>query len=256
MRVVARRPFGGHNIPMPSVKRGTRETGQRDGHAYELPRERLARSGAAALSDGELLALVLGTGHPCLGDARALAQALLARFGDLRAVLCAGTAELADQPGIGQARAARLLAVAELGRRLASERLDRGASITSSQTVFEHFGPLLVDERRELFCALLLDTKNRLLATVRISEGSLGASLVHPREAFRPAVREAAAAVLFIHNHPSGDPTPSAEDERVTVRLREVGDLLGIPVLDHVVVGHGAYYSFADNDWRSRGSCA
>jgi DNA repair protein RadC len=132
--------------------------------------------------------------------------------------------------------------------------LDRGASISSSQTVFEHFGPLLVDERREQFCALLLDTKNRLLANVRISEGSLGASLVHPREAFRPAVREAAAAVVFIHNHPSGDPTPSAEDERVTIRLREVGELLGIPVLDHVVVGHGSYYSFADNDWRSRGS--
>jgi len=98
-----------------------------------------------------------------------------------------------------------------------------------------------------MFYALLLDSKNRLITKVRISEGSLGASLVHPREAFRPAIREAAAAVLFLHNHPSGDPSPSSEDRKITARLHKAGELLGIPVLDHVVVGREAYFSFADS---------
>lgn len=215
----------------------------------ERPRERLFRHGVAALSDAEVLALVLGTGHPSLGDAYDLARELLARFGDLRSVLGAGGAELAGLRGVGTARAAALVATGEVVRRVASKRLDPGVQVTSSADVQEHFGPLLADEMREVFYALLLDTKNRLLRKVRISEGSLGASLVHPREAFRPAIREAAASVLFLHNHPSGDPTPSSEDRRVTDRLKRAGELLGIPVLDHVVVGRDRYYSFADSGW-------
>ena len=109
------------------------------------------------------------------------------------------------------------------------------------------------DERREIFWALLLDTRNRLITALRISAGSLAASLVHPREAFRPAIREAAAAVLFAHNHPSGDPTPSREDRRITARLREAGVLLGIPVLDHIVIGAESYFSFADAGWPCSG---
>jgi len=232
---------------------GADDGGVCEERAYERPRERLARSGAAALSDTELLALVLGTGHPSLGDAKALARTLLARFHDLRGVLGAGGAELTSARGVGEARAARLLAVAELARRVASESLEPGATITSSSVVYDHFGPLLADAKRELFYALLLDTKNRVISKVRVSEGSLGASLVHPREAFRPAIREAAAAVLFLHNHPSGDPTPSGEDRRVTERLRQVGDLLGIPVLDHVIVGRRSYYSFSDADGQASG---
>jgi len=213
------------------------------------PRERFARAGAAALSDVEVLALVLGTGHPRLGDASELARTLLARFRGLRGVVTAGRGELAAMAGVGPAPAAALLAAGELARRLASAPLEEGTRIASSQDVYDHFGPLLADEKREMFYALLLDGRNRVLLKVRISEGSLGASLVHPREAFRPAVREAAAAVLFIHNHPSGDPTPSREDRATTERLRRVGELLGIPVLDHVVVGRAGYYSFADSGW-------
>jgi DNA repair protein RadC len=215
----------------------------------ERPRERLLRHGASALSDAEVLALILGTGHPSLGDSYDLARGLLGRFGDLRAVLSAGGAELAGIRGVGSARAAALVATGEIVRRAASKRLDPGVQVTSSADVQEHFGPLLADEMREVFYALLLDTKNRLVRKVRISEGSLGASLVHPREAFRPAIREAAASVLFLHNHPSGDPTPSSEDRRVTDRLKRAGELLGIPVLDHVVVGRDRYYSFADSGW-------
>lgn len=223
----------------------------RGGH--EMPRERLVRAGGAALSDSEILALILGTGHASSGDARALARGLLARFGDLRGIVCAGRAELAETKGVGEARAARLLAAGELARRVASERLERGARITSSSAVHEYLGPLMADERREIFCALLLDSKNRLITEVRISEGSLAASLVHPREAFRPAIREAAAAVLFVHNHPSGDPTASAEDRRITARLRAAGELLGIPMLDHIVIGRDRYFSFADAGWSQAG---
>ncbi len=215
----------------------------------ERPRERLFSKGAASLANAELLALVLGSGHASGGNALDLARALLAAFTDLRGVVCATPVELSALKGVGHARAAAIIAAGELARRLEAEHLDPGAAISSSARVQAHFGPMLADERREMFFALLLDTKNRLISQVKISEGSLGASLVHPREAFRPAVRNAAAAVIFAHNHPSGDPTPSSEDRRITERLRRAGDLLGIPVLDHVVVGRGGHYRVADSGW-------
>lgn len=215
----------------------------------ERPRERLFELGASVLSDGEILALILGTGHPQAGSALAVARSLLASFDDLRGVVGAPLTELASITGVGQARAAKLHAIAELARRLHVEKLGPGIVLSSSSAVHAHFGPLLADEKRESFYGVLLDGKNRVMSKVRISQGSLGASLVHPREAFRPAVREAAAAVLFVHNHPSGDPTPSAEDRRITERLRRAGEVMGIAVLDHVVVGRGKFWSFADNGW-------
>ncbi|HYC55469.1 MAG TPA: DNA repair protein RadC [Candidatus Binatia bacterium] len=215
----------------------------------ERPRERLLEHGASALSDGEILAVVLGTGHAGAGSALAVARSLLAAFHDMRGILVASVSELAAIPGVGRARAAKLLAIGELSRRVHSQPLEPGAVLSSSGAVYAHFGPLLTDEKRESFLCVLLDGKNRLMSKVCISQGSLGASLVHPREAFRPAIREAAAAVLFVHNHPSGDPTPSPEDRRITERLRRVGDLMGISVLDHVIVGRGRYYSFADSGW-------
>ncbi|HYB99694.1 MAG TPA: DNA repair protein RadC [Candidatus Limnocylindrales bacterium] len=215
----------------------------------ERPRERLLEQGAAVLSDGEILAVVLGTGHAGAGSALFVARSLLTSFTDLRGIVSASVRELQAVPGVGRVRAARLQAIGELARRLHSQPLEPGATLSSSAAVHAHFGPLLIDDKRESFYCVLLDGKNRLMGKVRISQGSLGASLVHPREAFRPAVREAAAAVLFVHNHPSGDPTPSVEDRRITDRLRRVGELMGISVLDHVIVGRGKYYSFADSGW-------
>lgn len=215
----------------------------------ERPRERLLELGPSVLSDGETLAVIFGTGHPGAGSALVISRSLLTAFGDLRGVLSASITELASLPGVGRARAATIVALGEVARRVQADRLDAGVILSSAASVHAHFGPLLVDEKRESFYLVMLDGKNRVIANARISQGSLGASIVHPREAFRSAVREAAAAVIFVHNHPSGDPTPSAEDRRTTERLRRAGEVMGIPVLDHVVVGRGRYWSFADNGW-------
>jgi DNA repair protein RadC len=189
------------------------------------------------LSDTEIVALVLSAGFAGKSRADTLrAQRLLEEFGSLRGLVAAGPARLARVASITRQAAAALAAAGELAKRTAAESLERGQPITALATVHQHFGPLLRDEKREIFYALLLDSKNRLIARTRISEGSLTAALVHPREAFRPAVCEAAAAVVFIHNHPSGDPRPSHEDRDITGRLVRAGRLLGIPVLDHVVV--------------------
>ncbi|MBI3620904.1 MAG: JAB domain-containing protein, partial [Nitrospirae bacterium] len=111
----------------------------------------------------------------------------------------------------------------------------------------EYFAPLVREMKQEQFWSVLLDNKHRVLRDVTISSGSLTTSVVHPREAFAPAVRQSAAAVIFVHNHPSGDPSPSAEDRQLTQRLVACGELLGIPVLDHVIIGRAAFYSFADH---------
>jgi len=219
----------------------------KDWPVAERPREKLLKQGAEALSDAELLALVLRT-----GDAGSQASALdhgrmlLARFGSLRRLAGATIGELCELRGIGPAKAAELLAVFQIARRFASQDLRPGDRFTSSAEVFQHYHERLRDRRKEVFLALLLDSKNRVLREVQVSEGSLTASIVHPREVFAPVVRESAAAVLFIHNHPSGDPTPSREDLEITTRLREAGELMGVRVLDHIIIGSGDYVSFVD----------
>lgn len=202
--------------------------------------------GASVLSDAELLASVFDAAGRV---ADGVAERLLSRFSTLRAVFHAGRAELCDACAPGEEPGAMIPAIAEIARRISSEPLERAVRVDSSSVVHAHFGPLLASEKRESFHVLLLDSKNGLMAKTRISQGSLGASLVHPREAFRPAVLAAAAAVIFVHNHPSGDPSPSREDHEVTARLRAAGTLMGIPVLDHVVVAARGYYSFADRGW-------
>jgi DNA repair protein RadC len=231
---------------MQSTTKPKRSTGST--LTFEGPRERLVRLGPEALGDSDLLALVIGCGHPAVGDSSELANRLIRRFGTLQRALTAARAELMAEPGVGEVRAATLLALGELAKRVIGGRLERGQEIRSPRDVHAHFGPMLAGEKKERFYALLLDSKNRVMTNLRISEGSLGASLVHPREAFRPAIREAAAAVIFLHNHPSGDPSPSSEDRQVTGRLRAAGELLGIPMLDHVIVAANGYYSFSDGE--------
>jgi DNA repair protein RadC len=158
----------------------------------------------------------------------------------------AAAAELCEVPGIGPAKAAEILALGELSRRFAATPLSPGTRFTSSREVFAHFHERLRDRKKEVFFTLLLDSKNRVLREIQVSEGSLNASIVHPREVFQPVIRESAAAVLFVHNHPSGDPAPSREDLDLTSRLRDAGALMGVRVLDHIIIGNGRYVSLAD----------
>jgi DNA repair protein RadC len=214
----------------------------------ERPRERLRRYGSESLTDGQLLAILLGTGQP--GEtALDLGLDLLKRCGTLKGLDQFGMRELCTVSGIGPAKAAVIKAALELGKRAVAMPLTTGQRITSSQDIFHHYRPLMRSLRREVFKAILLDGKNAIITDVTISIGSLTLSLVHPREAFIPAVRESAASVIFVHNHPSGDPEASPEDRALTDRLVSVGEIMGIRVLDHIIIGDRQYISFADQGW-------
>jgi DNA repair protein RadC len=213
--------------------------------AGDGPRERLARDGPAVLSDAELVALVLRTGGR-EADALVVASRLLAGRGGLHGVARAAAAELRAEPGVGPAKSASLLAALEIGRRLASRHLSRGAAVRSPADVHRHFHPVLRDVPHERFLVVLLDGRHRVMGQVVVSQGTLTASLVHPREVFRPALREAAAAVILVHNHPSGDPAPSREDREITQRLARAGEILGVRVLDHVIVAEQGFVSLRE----------
>ncbi len=210
----------------------------------EQPRERLHAHGTAPLADAELLALLLHTGRRG-HSATQLAQQLLA-VGGLAALAQSAPGELAEVAGIGPAKAAALLAAFELGRRIAAKPLQRGERIGSPADVHRHFHARLRDAPTEQFHIVLLDSRHRVLRSILTSQGTLTATLVHPREVFRPALREAAAALVLVHNHPSGDPSPSPEDREITRRLARAGMLLGIPVLDHVIVADRGYASLRE----------
>ncbi|MBM4060024.1 MAG: DNA repair protein RadC [Planctomycetes bacterium] len=215
------------------------------GPARYGPRERILQLGEPRLGDAECLALVLRTGNR--GEsAEVLGQRLLRRFGGLPGLAAASVRELAAAPGIGPVRAAALGAAFGLARRLAEVALRPGTPLHCGGDVARIVRDSARGLRREGFFAALLDVRHCLLGLHVVSVGSVDGAHVHPREVFSPAIRDAAAAVVVAHNHPSGDPTPSAEDRVVTERLREVGDLVGIALLDHVVVGAQRYYSFAD----------
>ena len=211
----------------------------------DRPRERLDALGPAALSDAELIALLLRTGDRGR-NALAVANDLLERQGGLQGLSSAGCGELGQSTGIGPAKSASVRAALEIGRRLAGRRLSAGSVIRSPSDVYRHFHPSLRDARQERFVVVLLDARQRVLRSEVVSQGTLTASLVHPREVFRPALRDAAAALVLVHNHPSGDPTPSAEDREVTSRLAKAGELLGIRVVDHVVVAERGFCSLRE----------
>jgi DNA repair protein RadC len=212
----------------------------------EGPRERLLSGGAADLSTAQLLAVLLRTGGRRGQTALELSRVLLNHFGDIRELAHASPEELQAIPGLGPAGAAVIAAALDLGRRAWPDTGAGRDAFSSAAAAAAWLMPRLSHLRKEQFLALLLDGKNRLIRQVRISEGSLTSSVVHPREAFLPAVRASAAGVIFAHNHPSGDPTPSSEDIAVTGQLREAGRILGINVLDHLIIGAGVYRSLAE----------
>ncbi|GAB4247061.1 MAG: DNA repair protein RadC [Acidobacteriota bacterium] len=205
---------------------------------------RLLEVGWTGLSDAELLAVALGRGR-LSAAALSRAQRLLEAGGSLARLRRRSVGELLAA-GWRSEEARVLAAVFELGRRARRPYRWWPAALTSSRHVYEFFRPLTQDLRQECFWVLLLDAKHRVQEIVPVSVGAVDRSLVHPREVFRPAVREGAAAVLFVHNHPSGDPAPSREDLAVTARLVKTAEVLGIRVLDHLIVGAYRYFSFAD----------
>ncbi|HEU4728924.1 MAG TPA: DNA repair protein RadC [Kofleriaceae bacterium] len=210
----------------------------------EKPRERLLRAGPHSLGDAELIALVLGTGvrhHPVLEVAAEMIHA----SGGVAALSRASPHELAQVLGVGHARAARIAAAFELGRR-AVEIVQHRPHLGTAEDVYRCIAPRLVGVRQEVVFAIGVDTRNGMLDIVEIARGSVAHVEVQPREVFRPLVRMAAAGGVLAHNHPSGDPTPSRADRDLTRRMREVGRLLGIPIIDHVIIGDGAYRSIAE----------
>jgi DNA repair protein RadC len=179
---------------------------------------------------------------------------LLEKFGSLEGIAQAGENEIRGKngvKGIGPAKIAEIKAAIELGRRYQKPKL-AGASFCSSGDVVSYYQPRMKDLKKEMFRCALLDTKNKIISDEVVSIGSLSASIVHPRETFKSAIRESAAAVIFIHNHPSGDIKPSQEDILLTRRLVQAGEVLGIQVLDHIIIGDGSHFSFRDNGLMQR----
>ena len=214
----------------------------------ERPRERLLMNGPEHLSAAQLLAIVLRTGSEGK-SAVELAMEVLQHYGDFSTIAGATVHELCSIKGIGPAKAAQIKAAIEIGKRTASYPLNRKVRILSSKdvyNVYRHYIPFYQGLKKEIFRLLMLDGKNRIFADYLVSEGCLTSSIVHPREVYIQAIRNSAASVIFIHNHPSGDPSPSPEDVDITKRLVAAGDLIGIKVLDHIIMGEKEYVSFAD----------
>jgi DNA repair protein RadC len=208
-------------------------------------REKLVERGVEALSDAELIALLLGTGTQA-EPVSVLAERLLNDLGGLHRLARAGVQKLASVRGVGAGKSARIAAALELGRRGAAQPLARGARIGSSEDVYRAFGPLLAPQQHEELWAIALDARQRVLGRFQLARGGLSACPVSLGDVFRPLIRECAAAMVIIHNHPSGVADPSPEDLAFTERLAQAGELLGIFLLDHIIVASDGYFSCLD----------
>lgn len=214
----------------------------------DRPREKMAANGAAVLTDAELIAILLRTGT-AEKSAIDIASEMTADGGLYKRL--AGITrlnELTNIKGLGQAKAATVLAALEIGRRIASAKPIEKIHLSCPQDVADFLMPRLRYAAKEQFVVILLNNKNKVIGTEVVSEGSLSSSVVHPREVYAPAILHHAAAIMVAHNHPSGDPKPSIEDEEVTRQLLRSGKVLGIPMIDHVIIGDGNYYSFLENE--------
>ncbi|MCG8275184.1 DNA repair protein RadC [Stenotrophomonas sp. NLF4-10] len=220
----------------------------RDWPSTERPREKLLAHGAGSLSDAELLAIFLGSGLRGR-DAVQTARHLLQHHGPLRRLLDRSARELAQLPGLGPARACAIAAALELGQRHLAADLERGTALTDPAAAGRYFAQRLRPRPHEVFAALFLDTRHRALAFEELFTGTIDSAEIHPREVVRRALAHNAAAVIVGHNHPSGNPEPSAADRTITARLREALGLVQVRLLDHFVVGDGLPVSLAARGW-------
>ena len=221
----------------------------RDWSPGDRPREKVLRAGAGALTDAELIAVVVGTGTRSRSgyvSAVQLGQALLRAYGSLYRLAQRDLKELTRVMGMGPAKSAQLVAAFEMGRRVESQRGGDRVQVTAPEDVAAIYGPLMRDLKREVFKVVLLNTANIVIGDYNASEGGLAASIVEPRAVFQKAILENAAAVICLHNHPSGNPEPSREDIRVTRQLVEAGKLVGIPVHDHIIIAGVGFTSLAE----------
>jgi DNA repair protein RadC len=215
---------------------------------HDRPREKLRRHGAAALGDNELVAIVIGNGQPH-ASALDLANAILDGVGGVEVLARALHEDLTRVPGIGDARAAQVLAAVELGRRTLTRVGRQRVQLTGPRSVAELLLPVYGNRPVEQFGVVLLDTKHRVMRTTVVTVGTLDASIVHPREIFREATAAGAAAIVVFHNHPSGDPEPSEDDVALTRRLMAAGVLMGIDVIDHVILANVGYCSMKEEGY-------
>ena len=215
----------------------------------ERPREKLIQRGVDALSDAELLAILIHSGSKKI-TALDLAKSMLTKFENLRALSKRSLNELIQGfTGIGKARAVTILAALELGKRVQSNASDEDVRIQSPEDVARRFIPRMRDLNQEKFYALLLNSSGRIIKEAEISRGTVNASLVHPREVFKAAVIELATSIILLHNHPGGTAEPSREDREITRQLIDAGKLMGIPVQDHVIICGDSFVSFAEKGW-------
>lgn len=212
----------------------------------ERPRERFRAHGPRSLSIAELLALVIGSGSSGRSALAVAHDILSVGGGSLRRLAAQPPGALTRVDGLGAARVLAIHAALELGRRMSAEGFSAATPLRSPRDVWLAFAPRLEDLPVEEFHVAVLDAQHRLDRDILVTRGILNSSLVHPREVFREAIAERAAAIVLVHNHPSGDPTPSADDRAITAQLVQAGRLLDIPVADHVVIGRGRYLSFSE----------
>jgi len=210
------------------------------------PREKFDRLGPENLSESDLLALILRTGTAGLNVVE-LAETILVKYGSLSALLRASTVELQDIRGIGKEKAKVIKSALEMGRRLVQESVGENPKITTPEEAASVLRERARGLDREVFWVLLLDTKNRLMIPPsEVSKGILNSSLIHPREVFKPAIQHSAANIILAHNHPSGDPSPSAQDIKITKKLMSAGKTMEIRVLDHIIIGRKTHEGSAD----------
>lgn len=216
----------------------------------ERPRERLKRYGPESLSEAQLLSIIVGASTSASRKTSMdISTNLLKAFGNLQGIEAASVTELVALDGISESKALQLKGALELGKRVIAEKHSLyGKNFSTSEDVSKYFQPLMCNLSKEVFKIVLLNSQNRMMKDVTISEGSLTASVVHPREVFKPAIRESAASIILVHNHPSGDVEPSRNDKEITKKLVSAGEIIGIGVLDHIIIGKSAYFSFCDSN--------
>ncbi len=213
----------------------------------ERPRERLIKYGEDKLSDASLLGILIGSGDRTANkNAIDLSRDLLNMFHDFNQIDQASITELCKVKGIGFAKAAQIKAALEVGKRMSSQSSGKKIKMETSRCFVEHFTPFMKNLKKEIVKLVLLNPKLFVIKDLTISEGSLNASILHPREVMIPAIKESAASFAVIHNHPSGDPSPSQQDMEITHRLNKTGQIIGIRMVDHIIIGDNKFFSFSD----------